>query len=214
MDLKKVLGGLAAAAALWVGARGAIGGAAPTPVPTATPTAVATVAVVVPTRAPTIAPTPRLSPSPTPSKPSSVPAPGLRKVCARTSKIGDAEMLVKSEASDHITNPLDRRTTGYTLVCNDICPERISRKGKTAFYYSDGVKAGELGYYGTFFGNGKPRAYGAAGGAPQHFAAEISKAASTKGRDGTLYLLMTQVREGSATSCKRFNATGRTGSVR
>lgn len=150
--------------------------------------------------------TPTKKPSPTPV------LTGLSKVCAKVSKVVNGELLVKSEASTHI-NPNDCRTTGYTLVCGSKCPSSINAHGITALYFSDGTRAAQLGYYGTFAQNGKPRAYGCSNGAPQHYAAKIAVEAKEKGRNGKLYLRMASDKTGPNTLCKEVNAEGRTGDV-
>lgn len=150
------------------------------------------------------------SPSPTGTPISEVPAPpvgeppsgGLEAVCRTVSPIALGEMLVKSEISDHIHGG-DPRATGYTVVCARLCP---AGRNNVPFFYADGTQAGSVGYYGTFSGNGRPRLYGAAGGAPQHFVSQIAPEAARRG-NGKLYLDM-----GNG-SCKEFNPTGRNGSL-
>ena len=156
------------------------------------------------------APTPRPDPStpevPAPTPPEAPtgepPTGGLAAVCRTVSPISLGEMLVKSEISDHIHGG-DPRATGYTVVCARLCP---AGRNNVPFYYSDGAQAGSVGYYGTFSGNGRPRLYGAAGGAPQHFVSQIAPEAARRG-NGKLYLDM-----GNG-SCKEFNPTGRNGSL-
>jgi hypothetical protein len=132
----------------------------------------------------------------------------LNAVCASRSSIASGEMLIKSEASDHIHNG-DPRTTGYTLVCARLCP---SNQSYAQFFYSDGSFAGAVARYGTFRGNGRPRLYGAVGRAPQHFASEIADKAASIG-NGKLYLQISAATEGRGTVCKEFNPTGRNGSL-
>jgi hypothetical protein len=147
------------------------------------------------------------TPTPTPSYPSA--PPGLDTVCAQRSSIAPGELLIKSEISDHISNPADPRTSGYTLVCAKQCPKNLN---KADFFYADGLYAGSVGYYGTFRGNGKPRLYGAAGEAPQHFVSIIAPAAKLIG-NGKLYMQMSKETTGSATVCKEFNPKGRNGGL-
>lgn len=149
---------------------------------------------------PTSQPTPRPD---TPTIPAEPPSGGLASVCTSTSAISPGQLLVKSEISNHIHGG-DPRATGYTVVCAAQCP---SARSYVPFYYSDGVEAGAVGYYGTFSGNGRPRLYGAASDAPQHFVSDIAPKASQDGRNGKLYLSM-----GNG-SCKEFNPVGRNGSL-
>lgn len=163
--------------------------------------------------APTAPPQPTTAPRPNPT-PTRMPGGGgttpssLNSVCADRSPIASGEMLVKSEASDHIHNG-DPRTTGYTVVCAQLCPRNQSY---AQFFYSDGSFAGAVARYGTFRGNGKPRLYGAVGQAPQHFASEIAQKAATIG-NGKLYLQISGATEGAETACKEFNPVGRNGSL-
>jgi hypothetical protein len=146
--------------------------------------------------------------TPVDEQPRETPAGGLADVCATTSVIGAGQMLIKSEISDHI-NSGDPRATGYTVVCAADCPKNLR---KTDFFYADGSYAGSVGYYGTFSGNGRPRLYGAAGGAEQHFVSQIAPKAAGIG-NGKLYMQMSSATSGPATSCKEFNPTGRNGSL-
>lgn len=150
------------------------------------------------------------SPSDPPAEPPSgePPVGGLAMVCASTSSILPGQMLIKSEASNHIHNG-DPRTTGYTLVCGSQCTANLRRSD---FFYADGSYAGSVGYYGRFSGNGQPRLYGAAGGAPQHFASQIAAKASGIG-NGMLYLQVSSATEGAGTECKEFAPGGRNGSL-
>lgn len=163
------------------------------------------------------APTPRPQPTPVPrATPTAtrIPAGGgaapalLNSVCASRSAIASGEMLIKSEASDHIHNG-DPRTTGYTVVCARVCPRNQSY---AQFFYSDGTFAGAVAKYGAFRGNGKPRLYGAVGRAPQHFASEIAQKAAAIG-NGKLYLQTSRATQGSRTVCTEFNPVGRNGSL-
>ncbi len=137
-----------------------------------------------------------------------VPVGGLADVCASYTAIGAGQMLIKSEISKHI-NPGDARATGYTFICGSQCTAKLN---KSDFFYANGAYAGSVGYYGRFSGNNKPRLYGAAGGAPQHFASTIARTARTIG-NGKLYMQVSSASTGSATSCKEFNPTGRNGSL-
>lgn len=133
----------------------------------------------------------------------------LRKVCRTVKTVTGNEFLWKSEISNHITGG-DLRRTGPTLVCNRICPASFPMP----FYYSDGVQAGSVGYYGRFSGNGQPRAYCAAGGAPQCYISQIAKHSTTGGRDGFVYLRFSK--NGAAakdTVCYKVRPLGRTGGV-
>ncbi len=162
--------------------------------------------------APTTRPQPTTAPRPNPTatrSPGGGAAPAsLNSVCASRSPIASGEMLIKSEASDHIHNG-DPRTTGYTVVCARLCPRNQSY---AQFFYSDGSFAGAVARYGTFRGNGKPRLYGAVGQAPQHFATEIAEKASIIG-NGKLYLQISGATRGGETVCKEFNPKGRNGSL-
>jgi hypothetical protein len=142
------------------------------------------------------------------SDPGTVPDGGLASVCTSFTPILNLQMLIKSEISAHI-NPLDKRATGYTLVCGSQCPQNLR---KADFFYADGSYAGSVGYYGRFSGNGKPRLYGAAGGAPQHFARQIAAKAATIG-NGKLYIQISAATSGESTICKEFNPTGRNGGI-
>lgn len=146
------------------------------------------------------------SPAPAPD-PGPV-APGLEGVCAVRSAISMGQMLIKSEISSHIHGK-DPRATGYTLVCASQCPKTLH---KSDFFYADGSYAGSVGYYGRFHGNGKPRLYGAAGGAPQHFARDIAARARTIG-NGKLYMQISTAKSGAGTECKEFNPSGRNGGL-
>lgn len=152
---------------------------------------------------PTPTPVPNNPPPSEPSEPAEPPSGGLAAVCNSTSTVGPGQMLIKSEISAHIHGG-DPRATGYTVVCAAQCP---AGRDYVPFYYSDGAEAGGVGYYGTFSGNGRPRLYGAASDAPQHFVSEIAPQASQRGRNGKLYLAM-----GNG-SCKEFSPLGRNGGL-
>ena len=82
------------------------------------------------------------------------------------------------------------------------------------FYYSDGVKAGAVGYYGTYSKTGKARAYCAAGGAPQCFISQISSKSRRSGRDGFVYVQLSGSRVAAAnTVCYKVRPLGRTGNA-
>ena len=126
---------------------------------------------------------------------------GLASVCSSTAPLRN--MLIKSELSHHISNPGDGRQGGYTLVCGKQCPTRFP----VNFYYCDGTLAGKFGYYGRWNGNGKPRAYGGAGGAPPHSVSKIAANARRKKCGSLLYLPV------SGKSCVSWSASAsRTGS--
>jgi hypothetical protein len=126
-------------------------------------------------------------------------------LAAQCPTVKQARLLVKSEASNHISSG-DARATGYTLVCAADCPAGFP----ATFLYCDGSEAGKLGYYGTFSGNGRPRAYGAAGGAKQHFVSQIARTSKKKGCGNILYLKM---RSGANGWCSPFYSVGRSGGV-
>lgn len=125
----------------------------------------------------------------------------LGKVCSSTSPLSG--ILVKAEISNHISRG-DARASGYTLVCGRRCTSFPAK-----FYYCDGTLAGSFGYYGKWEGNGQPRAYGGAGGAPAHSVRAIQANARRKKCGSNLYL---QTRKGKS-ACLSWNAnSGRTGS--
>ncbi len=126
---------------------------------------------------------------------------GLAAVCPKVKSVTGREFLYKSEISHHISKG-DARASGPTLVCNRICP-----KFPAPLYYSDGVEAARLGYYGRWNVTGKSRAYCAAGGAPACSNSTLSRNARARGRDGKLYLRINK------TTCYRVNPVGRTGSA-
>lgn len=136
------------------------------------------------------------------------PVAAFTKVCAKVKNVTGREFLYKSEISDHISGA-DPRSSGPTLICNQICPSHFP----ASLYYSDGTLATRLGYYGTFGGNGKPRAYCAAGGVPKCFISSIYTQSKQKRRDGKLYLQVSNAKTGPKTMCYRVSPLGRTGSV-
>ena len=108
----------------------------------------------------------------------------LQQTCK---KIQDVNFLIKADISHHIPGG-DARAQGFTVIgsgrnCNP-CPSGCD------ILYSDGTKAGSVGYYAQWSrshgGNGCARYYGAAGGAPAHSANAIISTARRKGRK--LYL--------------------------
>jgi hypothetical protein len=125
------------------------------------------------------------------------------QVCQTTyAKVLPKQFLYKSELSTHITGP-DVRKEGPTLVCGSVCPTSWPAE----VYYSDGSLATRLGYYGTYAGNGKPRAYCGVGGVPKCNNRKLARDSTRKLRDGYLYL---KTKPGT---CYRVNVVGRTGSV-
>ena len=118
------------------------------------------------------------------------------------------EFLWKSEISKHI-NTTDPRAAGPTFICNVVCARRFP----FSVYYSDGTLATKLSYYGQFDGNGRPRAYCAAGGVPPCSIKDISEAASADGKDGYLYLQLSGRRRATKTYCYRVAPIGRTGTL-
>jgi len=124
----------------------------------------------------------------------------LAAVCPTVKQVTGNEFLWKSEISKHISTR-DPRAAGPTFICNRLCP----KKWPMNFYYSDGVKAGTVGYYGIYRGTGKSRAYCAAGGAPRCSIRQIATKSKRSGRDGTLYLKL------SNSVCYQVNPVGRTG---
>ncbi|MEY4669436.1 MAG: hypothetical protein RL518_2135 [Pseudomonadota bacterium] len=124
----------------------------------------------------------------------------LAAVCPTVNTVRGSEFLWKSEISNHISDQ-DPRTSGPTFICNKVCP----KKWPMNFYYSDGVKAGRVGYYGVYRVTGKPRAYCATRGAPKCSIRQIAANSKTAGRDGKLYLKV------SDSACYQVNPLGRTG---
>ncbi len=131
----------------------------------------------------------------------------LAAVCAAHSPVEFPQMFIKSQASGHLSDP---RSTGYTVLCGTQCP--VNRK-KADFFYADGTYAGSVGIYSVWTPTGKPRMYGAASAAPQHFARTIARKAKRIG-NGKLYLQISRANKGSGTFCKEFAPTGRVGGVK
>lgn len=126
----------------------------------------------------------------------------ISSVCSSTKPLSG--LLVKSQISHHI-NSGDPRAAGYTLVCGRSCVQFIAD-----FYYCDGTKAGSFGYYGRWDGNGKARAYGAAGGAPAHSVRSIQAVARKKKCGSNLFL---KTSRSAKSACLSFSAfASRTGS--
>ena len=125
--------------------------------------------------------------------------------CATVKEVTGKEFLWKSQISHHITSG-DPRATGPTFICNRLCP-----KFPMAFYYSDGTKAGEVGYYGPWNVTGKARAYCAAGGAPQCFINQIATDSRRRGRDGFVYLQTSGAVKAARTVCYKVRPLSRTG---
>lgn len=179
----------------------------PTDTPTETPTETDT-----PTSTPRNTRTPRSTRTATPTAtetpiPTPV-SPELARVCSTVLDVLENEFLWKSQISRHI-NSGDPRATGPTFICNTVCARRFP----FSVYYSDGTLAATMGYYGIFSGNGRPRAYCAAGGAPQCFVEQIAAAASENGRDGNVYLQLSGKRKPPKSFCYRVAPLGRTGSL-
>ena len=130
-------------------------------------------------------------------------------VCSTVKEVTGNEFLWKSVISNHIPSG-DARATGPTFICNEKCPPRFPMN----FYYSDGVKAGAVGYYGTYSKTGKARAYCAAGGAPQCFISQISSKSRRSGRDGFVYVQLSGSSVAAAdTVCYKVTPLGRTGNA-
>ena len=107
----------------------------------------------------------------------------LAAVCPSIASFRGGQGLIKSEISKHIS-PSDPRASGYTLVCGSLCPSSFP----ASFYYSDGTLAGKFGYYGRYSGNGRPRAYCGAGGAPVCSTSAIYSRARGLRTGSSLYL--------------------------
>lgn len=105
----------------------------------------------------------------------------LNTVCKKISNLQHA--LMKNTAGGHISSA-DPRYPGISLICGSDC----ARSFPVNAYYSDGNLAFKLGYYGKWSGNGKPRAYCGAGGAPACYASSVKTNARRSGRDGYVYL--------------------------
>ncbi|MEN9846365.1 MAG: hypothetical protein RIS36_1512 [Pseudomonadota bacterium] len=126
----------------------------------------------------------------------------LATVCPTVKKVTGREFLWKSQISDHISSQ-DPRSTGPTFICNKLCPKTWPMN----FYYSDGMQAGAVGYYGVYRVTKRPRAYCAVKGARKCFVSRIATNSNLAGRDGKVYLKI------SDTTCYQVPPIGRTGSV-
>jgi hypothetical protein len=84
----------------------------------------------------------------------------LKEVCAPSSVVPARGLLIKKTGGGHIPNS-DARASGFSLICASNCVSTFPAK----VYHCDGSDAFKMGYYGRWNGNGKPRAYCAAGGA-------------------------------------------------
>lgn len=133
----------------------------------------------------------------------------LAGVCAHYSPVEFPQMLIKSQASGHISGG-DPRSTGYSLMCGTQCPVNTR---KADIYYADGTYAASVGIYSIWGATNKPRMYGGAGAAAPHNARKIARRAKSLG-NGKLYLQVSRARTGSNTFCKEFNPTGRNGGVK
>lgn len=130
-------------------------------------------------------------------------ATNLESVCSSVEPVSG--FLIKAEASNHI-NKGDPRTAGYSLICGTECVEFIAQ-----IYYCDGSPAASVGYYGKWSrshgGNGRPRGYGAAGGAPKHSVRAIRAAARRKPCGSNLFVQITKPYVGGAVpACRVWDA--------
>jgi hypothetical protein len=124
----------------------------------------------------------------------------LGDVCPTVKNVTGREFLWKSQISNHIPSS-DKRSTGPTFICGKICPTSFP----LSFFYSDGSKAGEVGKYGIYNGNGQPRAYCGSGGTRTCSIKRIDANSKISGRDGFLYV------KTSNDTCYRVRPLGRTG---
>jgi len=124
----------------------------------------------------------------------------LASVCPTVKTVTGREFLWKSQISNHIPSA-DPRSSGPTFICNKVCPSSWPMN----FYYSDGAKAGAVGYYGTYAATGKARAYCAVKGARKCSITRIAASSKAAGRDGKVYL------KTSNSVCYQVNPLGRTG---
>lgn len=125
----------------------------------------------------------------------------LAAVCKSITPLKKA--LLKNAYPGHI-NRSDPRASGFAFVCGPDCP----RSFPVSAYYSDGTAAFKLGYYGKWEGNGRPRAYCAAGGAPACSTSAVSSNSRKSGRDGKIYLVF----DTKAKSCRSATPGARNGS--
>lgn len=105
----------------------------------------------------------------------------FNSVCKNVKPLTDA--LMKNAYPGHISLS-DPRASGFAFVCGKGCPKKFPANA----YYSDGTLAFKLGYYGTWEGNRKPRAYCGSGGAPRCSAKGVTNDAKKSGRDGFVYI--------------------------
>lgn len=122
-------------------------------------------------------------------------ASALSSVCKSTFTLRSGQGLIKSQISHHIPSG-DARAAGYTFICGSICASFPA-----TIYYSDGTQAARVGYYGTYHGNGKPRAYCAAGGAAPCSVSTVSSNARRKRTGASLYLKI------NSRQCIQFNGS-------
>lgn len=128
-------------------------------------------------------------------------AKAFEDVCKTVSPI---RALIKNAYPGHIQKT-DPRASGFALVCNrSDCPNSFPAQA----YYSDGTPAFKLGYYGTWEGNGKPRAYCGAGGAGRCVVSKVVSDSKKSGRDGKGYIVFNK----KTKSCRSFIPGKRNGS--
>lgn len=125
----------------------------------------------------------------------------LETYCTNISDLKKA--LLKNAYPGHI-NRSDPRAKGFAFVCGPDCP----RKFPVNAYYSDGTQAFRLGYYGVWSGNGRPRAYCAAGGVSSCSAKTVTSNSKKSGRDGKVYLVF----DAKKKSCRSAVPGNRNGS--
>lgn len=109
------------------------------------------------------------------------PRAGLSSVCRSVTPL--ARALLKNAWPGHISKN-DPRASGFAFVCGADCP----RKFPMNMYNAAGVKLASLGMYGLWEGNGRPRAYCGAGGAPRCSVSTVVRGARANGGDGKVYL--------------------------
>ena len=126
---------------------------------------------------------------------------GLASVCKSTAPLRGA--LLKNAYPGHISRS-DPRAPGFAFVCGSDCPRSFPAKA----YYSDGTLAFSLGYYGRWEGNGQPRAYCGAGGAPMCSVSTVTNGSRASKRDGKVYI---SFGNGSCRSAVPGQRTGSTG---
>jgi hypothetical protein len=126
-------------------------------------------------------------------------ASALSDVCKSVTPI---HALFKSTGGGHIRG--DARESGFSIICSR--SECFSFPASA--YYSDGTYAFKIGYYGRWVGNGQPRAYCAAGGAPACNAKSITANARAQKRDGKVYIQ----KSAKTKTCVSADPTRRNGS--